>query len=90
QAVVTVVRTAEFEPRTWRVGGIAAAAVTAAMVVATGATIVWGIVERINHAQAGDASGWLIVTAVMAVTTFRAVRALLGVRSAPAENPAVA
>ena len=29
QAVVTVIRTAEFEPRTWRVGGIAAAAVTA-------------------------------------------------------------
>jgi len=77
QAVVTVVRTAEFGTRTWQVGGIAAAAVTAAMVVATGSTIVWGIVERINHAQAGDASGWLIVTAVMAVTTVRAVIALL-------------
>jgi hypothetical protein len=84
QAVVTVVRTAEFGARTWQVGGAAAAAVTAAMVVGTGATIVWGIDERMSQAHPGDASGWLIVTAVMAVTTFRAVRALLGVRSAPA------
>jgi len=94
QAVVTVVRTAEFEPRTWRVGGIAAAAVTAAMVVATGATIAWGVVERINQAHPSDESGWLIVTAVMAVTTVRAVIALLRVRRAPAEpkaeTPAVA
>ena len=90
QAVVTVIRTAEFEPRTWRVGGIAAAAVTAAMVVATGSTIVWGIIERMGEANPGDASGWLIVMAVMAVTTVRAVIALLRIRRAPTESPAVA
>jgi hypothetical protein len=94
QAVVTVIRSAEFGARTWRIGGVAAAAVTAAMVVATGATIVWGIVERLNEAHPGDASGWLIVTAVMAVTTTRAIIALLRVRSAPAsaaaEDPAIA
>jgi hypothetical protein len=81
QAVVTVVRTAEFEARTWKIGGVAAAAVTAAMVVATVSTIVWGIVERLGEAHPGDASGWLIVTAVMAVTTVRAVIALLRVSS---------
>jgi hypothetical protein len=81
QAVVTVIRTAEFEPRTWRIGGIAAAAVTAAMVVSTVATIVWGVVERINQSHTGDASGWLIVVAVMAVTSVRAVIALLRVSS---------
>ena len=80
QAVVTVIRSAEFGARTWRIGGIAAAAVTAAMVVATVATIVWGIVERLNEARPGDASGWLIVTAVMAVTTARAIIALLRVQ----------
>jgi hypothetical protein len=88
QAVVTVIRGAEFEPRTWRVGGIAAAAVTAAMVVATVSTIVWGIVERMGEANPGDASGWLIVTAVMAVTTVRAVIALLRVSSRLAPRPA--
>jgi hypothetical protein len=92
QAVVTVIRSAEFGARTWRIGGVAAAAVTAAMVVATVATIVWGIVERLNEAHPGDASGWLIVTAVMAVTTARAIIALMRVRSAPApaEKPVVA
>jgi hypothetical protein len=89
QAVVTVVRTAEFEPRTWRIGGITAAAVAAAMVVATVATIVWGIVER-NQPHTGDASGWLIVVAIMAVTTVRAVISLLRVRRAPAEEAAAA
>ncbi|HET7015344.1 MAG TPA: hypothetical protein VFI65_15605 [Streptosporangiaceae bacterium] len=81
QAVVTVIRKAEFEARTWRIGGIAAAAVTAAMVVATGSTIAWGIVERFSEAHPGDESGWLIVVAVMAVTTVRAVIALLRVSS---------
>jgi hypothetical protein len=93
QAVVTVVRSVEFEPRTWRVGGVAAAAVTAAMVVGFGAMIVWGIDEQLGEAHPGDASGWLVVTAIMAVTTFRAIRALLRVRSAPgapAEEPAAA
>lgn len=90
QAVVTVIRTAEFAPRTWRIGGLAAAAVTAAMVVATVATIVWGVVERINQSHTGDASGWLIVVAIMAVTTVRAIIALLRVRRAPAPEPAAA
>jgi hypothetical protein len=81
QAVVTVIRTAEFQPRTWKIGGVAAAAVTAAMVVATASTIVWGIVERMGAASPGDASDWLLVTAVMAVTTVRAVIALLRVSS---------
>jgi hypothetical protein len=90
QAVVTVVRSTEFAERTWRIGGAAAAAVTAAMVVATGATITWGVVERASQAHPGDASGWLIVTSIMAVTTARAVIALIGARRTPAETPAVA
>ena len=86
QAVVTVIRSAEFAERTWRIGGVAAAAVTAAMVVATGATITWGVAERASQAYRGDVSGWLIVTAVMAVTTARAVIALISVRRDPARR----
>jgi hypothetical protein len=33
---------------------------------------------------------WLVVTAILAVTTVRAVLALLGSRHEPAEQPAVA
>jgi hypothetical protein len=76
--------------RTWRIGGVAAATVTAAMVVATGATITWGVVERASQAHRGDASGWLIVTAIMAVTTARAVTALISARQEAAAKPAVA
>lgn len=90
QAVVTVIRSTEFTERTWRIGGAAAAAVTAAMVVATGATITWGVVERASQAHQGDASSWLIVTTIMAVTTARAVMALIGARREPAANPAAA
>jgi hypothetical protein len=90
QAVVTVIRSTEFAERTWRIGGVAAAAVTSAMVVATGATITWGVVERASQAQRGDTSGWLIVTAIMAVTTARAVIALIGARREPAAKPAAA
>lgn len=90
QAVVTVISSTEFTERAWRIGGVAAAAVTAAMVVATGATITWGVVERTGQAHRGDASGWLIVTAIMAVTTTRAVIALIGARREPVVKPAAA
>ena len=90
QAVVTVIRSTEFVERTWRIGGVAAAAVTAAMVVATGATITWGIIERASQANRGDTSDWLIVTAIMAVTTVRAVIALIGARRESAAKPAIA
>jgi MFS family permease len=87
QAVVSVIRASEFGERTWRVGGAAAAAVVAAMAVATGATIIWGIAVRTSVAHPGDATGWLVVTAVMAVTTGRAVLALA--HREPASQPAV-
>jgi len=90
QAVVTVIRSTEFSERTWRIGGVAAAAVTAVMVVATGATITWGVAERASQVHRGDASGWLIVTAIMAVTTARAVIALIGARREPAGKPVAA
>jgi len=90
QAVVTVIRSTEFAERTWRIGGAAGAAVTAVMVVATGATITWGIVEQVSQARRGDTSGWLVVTAIMAVTTVRAVIALIGARREAAAKPAVA
>jgi hypothetical protein len=90
QAVVSIVNSTEFDERTWRVGGAAAAAVTAAMVVATGATITWSLVIR--STQAGNGNDSLIVTAIMAVTTVRAVLALISTRRAvPApDGPAVA
>ena len=85
-AVVRVIRSTEFSDRTWRVGGLAAAAVAAAMLVATGATITWGVEVRSSIAR-GDASGWLIVTVIMAVTTARAVLALLSSRHTSADAP---
>jgi hypothetical protein len=90
QSVVSIVKSTEFDERTWRVGGAAAAAVTAAMVVATGATITWSLVIRSTHPGNGNDS--LIVTAIMAVTTARAVIALLSTRRAAAapDAPAVA
>jgi hypothetical protein len=90
QAVVKVIRSTEVAERTWRIGGAAAASVTAAMVVATGATITWGIVEQVSQAGRGDTSDWLVVTAIMAVTTTRAVIALIGARRQAAAKPAVA
>jgi len=89
QAVVSVLKRSEFSDRTWRIGGAAAAAVVAAMAVATGATITWGIAFHTSLGQPGDLSGWLIVTAIMAVTTVRAGLALFGARRAVAEPPAV-
>ncbi|MDR2985016.1 MAG: hypothetical protein LBV34_09260 [Nocardiopsaceae bacterium] len=90
QAVVSVVRTCEFSGTTWRIGAGAATAIAAAMLVGTGATIVWGLAFRASQGHSAGASGWLIVTAIMAVTTARAVMALLGARRAPAPAPAVA
>ncbi len=89
QAVVSVIKRGEFSDRTWRVGGAAAAAVVAAMVVATGATISWGVAFHTSLGQPGDQSGWLTVTAIMAVTTVRAGLALLKTRRAVADPPAV-
>lgn len=90
QAVVRIVSTTEFSRATWRIGSAAAAAVTAAMVVGTGATIVWGLAFRSAQGHPAGASGWFIVTAIFAVTTARAALALLGSRRAHAPAPAPA
>jgi hypothetical protein len=92
QAVVSVVKSTEFEERTWRIGGGAAAAVVAAMVVATGATITWSLVIREAMARTGGGADSLVITAIMAVTTVRAVLALISTRRAApaADAPAVA
>ncbi len=90
QAVVKVARSAEFDGRTWRIGAVAGAVVTAAMAVATGATISWGLIERTSQAHPGDAAGWFIVVTIMAVTTGRAVLALIGTRRAVPDEPVVA
>jgi hypothetical protein len=90
QAVVRVVRTCEFSQATWRIGASAATAIAAAMLVGTGATIVWGLAFRATQGHNAGNSDWIIVTAIMAVTTGRAVIALLGARRAPDPNPAPA
>jgi hypothetical protein len=90
QAVVSIVRTCEFSRATWRIGAGAATAIAAAMLVGTGATIVWGLAFRASQGHTASDSGWLIVTAIMAVTTARAVIALLGARRAPDPAPAPA
>jgi hypothetical protein len=90
QAVSKIITTTEFSATTWRVGSVAAAAVAAAMLVGTGATIVWGLAIRSAQGHPAGASGWLIVTAILAVTTARAVIALIGSRRAAAPAPAPA
>ena len=93
QAVISIVRTCEFSRTTWRIGAGAATAVAAAMLVGTGATIVWGLAFRASAGHSAGTSGWLIVMAIMAVTTARAVLALLASRRqapTPAPAPAVA
>lgn len=91
QAVVRIVTTTEFSRATWRIGNAAAAAVTAAMLVGTGATIAWGLAYRSAQGHPAGASGWLIVTAIFAVTTARAALALLSARRpAPSAAPAPA
>jgi hypothetical protein len=82
QAVIMIITACEFDAVTWRIGGAVAAAVTAAMLVASGATIAWGLIIRPDLPQRGDAGGWLITTVIMAVTTARAVIALIGARRA--------
>ncbi len=90
QAVARIVTATEFAATTWRIGAGAAAAVTAAMLVGTGATIVWGLAYRASQGGAVGAAGWLTVTAILAVTTGRAVIALVGSRRAASAEPAVA
>lgn len=82
QAVITIIKTSEFDPVAWRIGGVTAAAVTAAMLVATGATITWGLIIRPDLTRGGDAGSWLITVVIMAVTTARAVIALVSARYA--------
>ena len=90
QAVAGIVRTCHFTATTWRIGAGAATAIAAAMLVGTGATIVWGLAYRASQGHGAIGSDWLIVTAIMAVTTGRAVIALIRARRAPAPTPAVA
>ena len=96
QAVVKVVRSTEFSDRTWRVGAVAGVVVTASMVVVTCSTIAWGLAEQASAPRPAGASNWLVVTAILSVTTVRALLALLGARRAatpagPAtDKPAVA
>ncbi len=90
QVVVSIIRSTEFGEVTWRIGSAAAAAVTAAMVVATGATITWELVIRAAQPPADGGDGALVITAIMAVTTARAVLALIRIRRVPAGEPAVA
>lgn len=90
QAVASIVRTCGFTATAWRIGAGAATAIAAAMLVGTGATIVWGLAYRASQAHGANGSDWLIVTAIMAVTTGRAVIALIRARRAPGPEPAVA
>jgi len=90
QAVARIIRTTEFSAATWRIGAAAAAAVTAAMLVGTGATIAWGLAFRASQGHTAGASGWLVAMAIFAVTTGRAVVALIGSRRATSAEPAVA
>src|SRR6266702_8192564 len=90
QAVARIVTATEFAATTWRIGAGAAAAVTAAMLVGTGATIVWGLAYRASQGGAVGAAGWLTVTAILAVTTGRAVIALVGSLRAASAEPAFA
>ena len=91
QAIAAIVSRTEFSRTTWRIGAAAAAAISAAMLVGTGATIVWGLAFQSTQARQGNAAGWLVVTAILAVTTARAVIALIGARRHTASaEPAVA
>ena len=76
-AVGRIVRATTFSATTWRVGVAAAMTVTIAMLVATGATLAWGLAIRTTQAPPADAAGWLTAIAIMAAATGRAVVALL-------------
>jgi hypothetical protein len=86
QAAVVIVRSNEFSDRAWQIAGVAAAVVTAAMLTATGATIAWGAVYG---AGMPDVSTWLTITAILAVTTGRAVIAMVGTRRSTVDQSAV-
>jgi hypothetical protein len=93
QAVVTITRTAELDERTWRIGGVTASVIVAAMLVATGATITWGLLQHSSQLHTGPQSGWVLTTVIMVVTTARAAIALIGSRrsgQALTEQPATA
>jgi len=90
QAVCAIIRRSEFSAAVWRIGAVAATTVTSAMLVATGSTIVWGIASRSVQPHPGDASGWIAVTAIMAVTTGRAAIALIGSRREASPEAVVA
>ena len=89
QIVAKIVRMTDFSAATWRIGSAAATAVTAAMLVGTGATITWGLAFRAAQGH-NPGDSWLIVTAILAVTTGRAAIALIGSRRATSPEPAVA
>jgi hypothetical protein len=88
QAVLTIVRSCELDDRIWRIGGVMATVVTAAMLVATGATITWGLILHSGELHSGNEGEWLTVSVIMAVTAARAVIAL--VRPLRAGKPAIA
>lgn len=88
--VTRLVKGAELPARTWQVGVSAAVTVTGAMVVATGAFLAWGVLMRDSQAVTGSAAdigGWLLVSAIMAVTAGRAVIALLSLGRPGAPQP---
>jgi hypothetical protein len=92
-AVSKIIKSCTFPASTWRIGTAAAVAVTTAMVVATGATLAWGLAVRAGWAPTHpgtDALGWLTVTAIMAVMSARAaiaLIALIGLRQPSTATP---
>ncbi|MHB1432797.1 MAG: hypothetical protein ACYCVZ_11855 [Streptosporangiaceae bacterium] len=88
-AVGRVVRATTFSAAIWRVGVAAAMTVTIAMLVATGATLAWGLAIRTAQAPPADAAGWLTAIAVMAAATGRAIVALLRAGQHPGERQIV-
>lgn len=86
-AVSKIIKSCTFSELTWQIGGVAAIIVTMAMMVATAATLVWGLVILTGWAPAHpgtDAVGWLTVTAIMVVATGRAAIALISSLRPPA------
>jgi hypothetical protein len=72
---------------------VTASVIVAAMLVATGATITWGLLQHSSQLHTGPQSGWVLTTVIMVVTTARAAIALIGSRrsgQALTEQPATA
>jgi hypothetical protein len=80
QVVIHLTRTSELTELTWRIGTVMAVVVTAAMVVAAGATIAWGLLLRTVQLHIVPASGWLAVSVIMCVMAARAILALIRLR----------